>query len=132
MSEPVTVKYLFIVALILAAGVVEAGETWKPGFKYSPDGCNTCVVGPDGRTASCTDVFCPITSIDEFLNEPATCEQRMRDAMTAMNSFVPRIYDKESSVIEGWMKNEHTSEEIIAARKQWDQTYKDCVHGARP
>jgi hypothetical protein len=141
MTRLVVLAVMMLAAGCAAAGVVEA----EPIFYCQGADCSKAAMKRQTwmaqRAAAPYSYMCVEATKKNYeivpceqppFSEPSLCEQRMREAMTAMNSFVPRIYDKESSVIEGWMRNEHISEEITAARKQWDQTYKDCVHGARP
>lgn len=104
-----------IVALGIILGLWGSREAGEGSLKLD----SRCRVWDDATQG--VQMECTVTP-REYL-----CEQKMKEAMKVMNAFVPRIYDTESTVIEGWMKHEHTSQQITAARKQWDAVIQECV-----
>jgi hypothetical protein len=109
--------------IILAAGVVEAGET---GLNIVD--ANSSVI------IECADTEGKLRDCKIHMPELFPCYQRMRDAMAAMvldHTFLIRPSHGGSIELELTAKFGRFAQAKDAFNK-WESTVKDCVHGARP
>lgn len=111
-------KILVVLAVILAAGVVEAAITdpWKQDGQWHADpSLTTC---PEGQA-------CIVDRTKTY-----ACYQRMREAMERLDEIVRFNHESLSNRKPG--ENRISLNVGEGAFRQWAAVIKDCVHGARP
>jgi hypothetical protein len=134
-------KPVVVLALALAAGVVEAGEPIQ-GKYYGPNATihtaphDACIPWGNGVVIAYENVDCSnargaAEQAERMIRRDLdikiiTCEQRMRAAMTAMEQSLKDESNQKDRKQPVWMIPE------LLKPSNWNSTMRDCVHGARP